>query len=177
VGHDVIGAELATAWLDGLRAPKAATERVANLVGNHMFAYVPDWSDAAVRRFIRRVGVRDVEALLDLRAADNVGSGLAPDVDGLEELRARCRGQLAQRVALDRGDLAVDGDTLMRALGMVPGPSLGRLLDQLLEAVIGDPLLNERGRLIGLARQLVAESPQLVAESPPQPPEPPGPAP
>ena len=36
----------------------------------------------------------DVEELLDLRAADNVGSGLAADADGLDELRARCREQL-----------------------------------------------------------------------------------
>lgn len=157
VGHDVAGAALAAAWLHELRAPRAFAERVANLVRHHMFAYRPDWSDAAVRRFIRRVGVGDVEALLDLRAADNVGSGLPPDVDGLDELRARCRDQLAQRVALDRGDLAVDGDDLMRALGLAPGPALGRLLDRLLEAVIGDPLLNERGRLVHLARALVAD--------------------
>jgi tRNA nucleotidyltransferase/poly(A) polymerase len=157
VGHDAVGADLATAWLDGLRAPRAFAARVANLVRHHMFAYGPDWSDAAVRRFIRRVGVADVEALLDLRAADNAGSGLAPDVDGLEELRARCRDQLAQRVALDRGGLAVDGDDLMRALGLAPGPALGRLIDGLLERVIADPLLNERSRLLALARELTAE--------------------
>jgi tRNA nucleotidyltransferase (CCA-adding enzyme) len=154
VGHDVLGAELAAAWLDTLRAPRTFTARVANLVRHHMFAYDAAWSDAAVRRFIRRVGVDDVEQLLDLRAADNVGSGLAPDVDGLEELRARCRAQVAQHAALDRGDLAVDGDDLMRALGLEPGPALGRLIDELLEAVIGDPLLNERGRLLALAREL-----------------------
>lgn len=154
VGHDVVGAELAAAWLDELRAPKAFTARVANLIRHHMFSYGPDWSDAAVRRFIRRVGVGDVDALLDLRAADNVGSGLAPDVDGLEELRARCREQLARHVALDRGDLAVDGDDVMRVLDLAPGPPVGRLLDRLLEAVIADPLLNERGRLLALAREL-----------------------
>lgn len=160
VGHDAVGAELAAAWLDDLRAPKAFSARVANLVRHHMFAYGPDWSDAAVRRFIRRVGVGDVEALLDLRAADNVGSGLAPDVDGLEELRARCRDQLAQRVALERGDLAVDGDDLMRALDIPAGPALGRLIDALLEQVVADPLLNERGRLIALARELAASTDQ-----------------
>jgi hypothetical protein len=121
-----------------------------------MFTYAPGWSDAAVRRFIRRVGVTDLEALLDLRSADNVGSGLEPGVDGLEELRARCRAQLAARVALARGDLAVDGDDLMRSLGLAPGPTVGRLLDELLELVVGDPMLNERDLLLATARQLVA---------------------
>ena len=39
----------------------------------------PEWSDAAIRRFIRRVGLADLDELLDLRAADNVGSGLPPN--------------------------------------------------------------------------------------------------
>ena len=156
VGHDAAGAELAAAWLDGLRAPRAFTARVANLVRHHMFAYSPEWSDAAVRRFIRRVGPADLEDLLDLRAADNVGSGLAANVDDLHELRARCRAQLAAHVALSRGDLAVDGDDLMRALSLGPGPAVGRMLDELLERVLADPMLNERGRLVALARELAA---------------------
>jgi tRNA nucleotidyltransferase (CCA-adding enzyme) len=155
VGHEAVGAELAAAWLDGLRAPKALVGRVANLVRHHMFAYGPDWSDAAVRRFIRRVGVADLEALLDLRAADNEASGLARDVDGLAELRERCRAELAAHAALERGDLAVDGDDLMRGLGLPAGPALGRILDELLERVLADPMLNERGRLLALARELV----------------------
>ncbi len=153
VGHDVAGAELAAAWLDELRAPRAFTARVANLVRHHMFDYGPGWSDAAVRRFIRRVGLADLEELIDLRAADNVGSGLAPDVDGLGELRTRCRAQVAAHVALRRADLAVDGDDLMRALGLASGPAVGRLLDTLLERVVGDPMLNERTRLLALARE------------------------
>jgi putative nucleotidyltransferase with HDIG domain len=156
VGHDAVGAELATAWLDSLRAPRAFTQRVARLVRQHMFVYGPDWSDAAVRRFIRRIGVADVEALLDLRIADNVGSGLTADAGGLEELRARCREQLARRVALSRDDLVVDGEDLMKALGLAPGRAVGLLLDRLLERVLADPLLNERGRLVALARELAA---------------------
>ena len=123
-----------------------------------MFAYSADWSDAAVRRFIRRVGQADFEDLLDLRAADNVGSGLAANVDGLDELRARCRAQLAAHVALSRGDLAVDGDDLMRALSLAPGPVVGRLLDELLERVLADPMLNERGRLLALAREVAGDA-------------------
>jgi putative nucleotidyltransferase with HDIG domain len=157
VGHETVGAELATAWLEGLRAPRAFTARVANLVRHHMFAYGPEWTDAAVRRFLRRVGVDDVEELLDLRAADNVGSGLPADAEGLDELRRRCREQVAAHAALELGDLAVDGDDVMRALGIGPGPAVGRLLDALLERVIGDPMLNERGRLLALAREIGAD--------------------
>jgi putative nucleotidyltransferase with HDIG domain len=159
VGHDTVGASLATAWLDGLHAPRTFTARVAGLVRNHMFAYTPDWSDAAVRRFIRRVGLADLDPLLDLRAADNLGSGRAADVDDLDELRRRCHEQVAGHVALERGDLAVGGDDLLRALALSPGPEVGRLLDELLERVIADPMLNERTRLLALARDLAAGGP------------------
>jgi tRNA nucleotidyltransferase (CCA-adding enzyme) len=156
LGHDTVGAEMAAAWLTSLHLAGAVVARVERLVRHHMFAYDPGWSDAAVRRFIRRVGSDAVEDQLDLRAADNVGSGQAPDARSLEELRARCREQLAAHVALDLAGLAVNGDDLMAALGMAPGPALGQLLDRLLERVIGDPMLNERSRLLALADELAA---------------------
>jgi tRNA nucleotidyltransferase (CCA-adding enzyme) len=155
-GHEQVGADLAADWLGGLHLPRSTIERVVDLVRNHMFAYDPGWSDAAVRRFIRRVGVGALEDLLDLRAADNVGSGQAADVNGLEDLRARCRAQLSSRVALSRGGLDVDGTDLMNALSIERGPRVGALLDALLERVIADPMLNERPRLLALARDLLA---------------------
>ncbi len=165
VGHETIGAELAAAWLDRLRAPRAFTTRVAGLVRHHMFAYAPEWSDAAIRRFIRRVGLADLDELLDLRAADNVGSGLPSNVDDLDVLRQRCRAQVAAHVALERRDLVVDGDDLMRALALGPGPALGRLLDELLERVLVDPMLNERGRLLAIARQVMGDAADAAAEA------------
>jgi tRNA nucleotidyltransferase (CCA-adding enzyme) len=165
VGHDTVGAELAAEWLDGLRAPRAFTARVASLVRHHMFAYAPEWTDAAIRRFIRRVGLADLDELLDLRAADNVGSGLPSNVDGLDELRERCRAQVANHVALERGDLAVDGDDLMRALGLAAGPAVGRLLDALLERVLADPMLNERGRLLAIARDIAEKDATDVGDA------------
>jgi tRNA nucleotidyltransferase (CCA-adding enzyme) len=164
VGHDAVGASLAEAWLTGLRAPRYLTADTVNLVRHHMFAYDAGWTDAAVRRFIRRCGTSAIEDLLDLRAADNVGSGLAPDVDGLESLRARCREQLEARVALDLAGLAVGGDDLMKALEISAGPALGRLLDRLLEMVLVDPMLNDRSRLLTLAGELAAAD---VAEAAP----------
>ena len=54
-------------------------EPVTRLIAQHMFQYLPNWSDAAVRRFIRRVGADLVLDLLRLRQADNIGSGLPAD--------------------------------------------------------------------------------------------------
>ena len=156
-GHEVVGAELTRTFLDRLHEPRAVTERVTHLVRNHMFGYEPGWSDAAVRRFIGKVGPDAIDELFALREADNVGSGLARSAGGLAELRARVAEELATGPVLDRSALAIDGDDLMAELGLAPGPGLGRVLEALLERVIEDKRLNTAPTLLLLARQLVAD--------------------
>jgi tRNA nucleotidyltransferase (CCA-adding enzyme) len=156
-GHEVVGAELAAALLGRLHLPKVATDRVVHLVRQHMFTYDPDWGDAGVRRFIKRVGRGHLDDLFALRAADNVGSGLPADAGRLDDLRRRVRAELEAEAVLDRSGLAVDGDDLIRELGVPQGPTLGRLLDHLLERVIAEPRLNDRATLLLLAAGLLAD--------------------
>jgi tRNA nucleotidyltransferase (CCA-adding enzyme) len=156
-GHEREGTDLARAFLERLRYPKPVVERVATLVRQHMFAYEASWTDAALRRFIAKVGRDTLDDLFALRAADNVGSGVAPDGSGLGELRRRVAEQLDADVALERGDLAVNGDDLMAELGLQRGPAIGRILDQLLERVVAEPSLNDRPTLLLVARGLAAD--------------------
>jgi hypothetical protein len=123
-----------------------------------MYGYTSSWSDAAVRRFIAKVGVDALDDLFLLREADNAGSGRERDGGGLMEIRRRVADQLAGGLVLDLHGLAVDGEVLMRELGLPPGPELGRVLDGLLDRVIADPATNQRATLLGLARTMLAES-------------------
>jgi len=160
VGHDAVGAELAGAFLDRLRSPRAVRERVVELVRQHMFSYESNWSDAAVRRFIGKLallGDGALDELLALREADNIGSGLPPTSGRLDELRARITAELAAELVLDRSGLALDGADLMAELGLEQGPLLGRILDELLEQVISDPALNDRPTLLLLAQAMLTE--------------------
>lgn len=158
-GHETVGAELAGEVLDRLRMPVATRARVVHLVRQHMFRYEPTWGDAAVRRFLARIGPGAIDDLLALREADNEGSGVARTADGLDELRARIRRELAGGPILDRSALAVDGADLMAELGLGEGPELGRIIDALFERVVEDPLLNERATLLGLARDIAGDAP------------------
>ncbi|HEX5014441.1 MAG TPA: HD domain-containing protein [Candidatus Limnocylindrales bacterium] len=155
-GHETEGAEQARALLERLHEPRIVTERVTHLVRQHMFRYEPGWTDSAVRRFIGKVGREAIDELFALRAADNEGSGVDRDADGLSELRARVAAELAEGPVLDRSALAIDGDDLIAELGMAPGPALGKLLDALLQRVIDDPSLNDAPTLLLLARDLAA---------------------
>jgi tRNA nucleotidyltransferase (CCA-adding enzyme) len=160
LGHDAVGARLAGEFLDRLKTPRTVRERVVALVQQHMFSYEPNWSDAAVRRFILKLndlGSGALEELLELREADNVGSGLPASAGRLDELRARIAAQLSADIVLDRRGLAIDGGDLMTELGLQQGPLLGRILDDLLERVINDPGLNDRPTLLLLARAMLAD--------------------
>lgn len=160
LAHDAVGADLAGALLDRLHEPRSVRDRVVELVRHHMFSYEAHWSDAAVRRFIGKIsslGEGALEELLELREADNVGSGLPASAGRLDELRARVAAELAAEVVLDRRGLAVDGTDLMTELGLAQGPLLGRILDELLERVIADPALNDRPTLLLLAQATLTE--------------------
>ena len=154
-GHETVGAAMARDFLTGLHAPRVLQERVVHLVQNHMFSYQPSWSDAAVRRFIRKVGPGSIDDLLALRAADNEGSGLSAASGLLPELESRVRAELAAHVVLGRHQLALDGHDLRSELGIPPGRMLGRILEDLTERVIAEPALNDRAILLELARVLV----------------------
>jgi tRNA nucleotidyltransferase (CCA-adding enzyme) len=51
-------------------------------------------------------------------------------------------------------DLAVDGDDLL-GVGFTEGPEVGRTLESLLDAVVEEPELNTRERLLERARERV----------------------
>ena len=126
------------------------------LVREHMFDYRVEWSDAAVRRFVRRVGVELVADLFDLRMADALGNGLKrPDVSKLEALAARVDRVLEQPHVLGLADLAVGGADVMEVLGLAPGPEVGTMLERLLDEVLDEPARNNRE---GLRARIVALS-------------------
>ena len=152
--HDRDGALLAEQILLRLRAPRAEATRVGRLVRHHMFAYTPDWTDAAVRRFVRRVGVDLLADLFALRAADDMASGVEEPPGGWRQLRERVAA--VAHDPLEAHHLAVTGEDLVTELGIPPGPRIGRLLAGLLEAVLEDPALNSRDRLLDLARAMAS---------------------
>ncbi|MEO8468649.1 MAG: CCA tRNA nucleotidyltransferase [Chloroflexota bacterium] len=155
--HDAVGAELAIAFMERLRLPRTVVTDVAHLVRQHMFSYEPSWGDSGVRRFIQRVGRSAMPNLLELREADNEGSGLARSAHGLDELRERVEAQLTARVALERRDLVIDGSDLIAELRLAEGPMLGHILDALLERAINDPAINDRATLLLLAQAMLTE--------------------
>lgn len=153
--HEKVGAEMAGPILERMRFSNEEKARITSLVANHLVCYSDEWSDAAVRRWIRRVSVERVEDLYALNRADLIGKGrdVAPDLAGLERLKERVAGERAARHALSARDLAVNGQDVMRELAIKPSRRVGEVLERLLERVVDDPALNERETLLRMIRE------------------------
>jgi tRNA nucleotidyltransferase (CCA-adding enzyme) len=157
--HDRIGAEIADPICSRLRFSTEERERIVSLVRHHLFHYDQGWSDAAVRRWLRRVGKERLEDLYALNEADIRGKAEAVEAAALEPLAAlklHVERVLAQGAALTTRELAIDGHVLMKELGLRPGRIIGQLLESLLEDVTTDPSVNVREVLLERARKIVA---------------------
>ena len=54
--HEVIGAIITKRIMRRLKFSNEDVKTVSHLIRNHMFHYTNEWTDGAVRRFIRKVG-------------------------------------------------------------------------------------------------------------------------
>jgi len=135
--HDVVGAKLATKRLKALRFDNDTVKAVARLVELHLrfFGYSDaQWTDSAVRRYVRDAG-EQLERLHILTRADvttrnrRKAEQLEWAYDDLEQRIAEL--QAAEDLAAVRPDL--DGEAIMRILGLPPGREVGEAYRFLLE--------------------------------------------
>ncbi len=155
--HERIGAEIAAPLLERLRFSNDERERIVALVRHHLVCYDDSWTDAAVRRWVRRVSPELVEDLYALCEADVSAKGrdASADLANISALKAHVAQVIAAGAAFNVKDLAVNGGTLIKELGLKPGPDIGRILKALLEEVLEDPQKNEPAILLERARALL----------------------
>lgn len=153
--HEIVGSRVASSIAKRLRLSKLEQQRVFTLVRYHMFTYQPTHTDASIRRFMRRVGLENVDDILDLREADRLGSGARKTSWRLEEMKQRMIEQLHQPMEVT--DLAINGHDVMEELHVKPGPIIGDLLKQLLEIVLEKPELNTKEELLKQATIFLGE--------------------
>ena len=157
--HEKVGADMADRWLRDYRFSNQERELVVSLIRHHLICYTSEWTDAAVRRFIKRVGTDGVEPLLRLGEADALGKGrnVEEELAALKELRGRIDKAMEEGNALTVQDLAIGGNDVIEHLEGGAGPAVGEILRNLLDRVIEDPSLNTRDKLMPLVEELAAE--------------------
>lgn len=170
-GHDAMGEDMVDEIMKRMKFPQAEIKKVKLLVRNHMFYYphieenmtddqkekieLHQWTDAAVRRFLQRVGLENIDDLFKLRLADaqsNPSTAFKPEEITL--LQQRISKVLQQDMALKITDLKINGEDLAN-LGVPKGPEVGRILKELLELVLDDPMMNTKEKLLEKAKGII----------------------
>jgi poly(A) polymerase len=150
--HDVVGAKMTRKRMKALRFSNDETEAVASLVELHLRFHgygSGEWTDSAVRRYVRDAGDA-VERLHVLTRADcttrnaRKAERLRRTYDDLELRIARLAE--VEELASMRPDL--DGRQIMETLGIEPGPVVGQAYQFLLELRIDEgPLGEDRAKV------------------------------
>lgn len=184
-GHDRAGAEITQSILRRLRFPDKFTDDVVRAVRHHMYDLREingsELSDATLRRFIRRVGLDNIQRQFDVRYADAKGHGT--DNDELKRdnisFQERVWEIVERKPVVSARDLVVRGGDVIAVLieeGAVPPDYRGDrtvsvIVEKLLDAVIEDPSQNERDILLDrctqMVREIVADRQEAIASGSP----------
>ena len=152
-GHPMISTGIAGGVLLRLRYDRSLIRQVCTLVEYHDSHLFP--TENSVRRWLKRLGEENLRLLIRVKRADNLAQ--SPDWRGRQDELRRTQEILEQvlreKKAFSRDMLAVKG-TDMIALG-ADGPQIGRLLDVLLEEVMGGRVRNDKGALLALAQRIM----------------------
>jgi len=154
-GHAEAGAKLAYAALRALKLDAVTIARVTELVRLHMLDLKPERK--IIRRRLGTLTPPEFFDLIELQRADALAHEPAAAVKRLRELERAAelaRGIIADGECCTLRQLAIGGDELV-ALGLPPGPEVGRILRRLLREVTDGKLANERGALMGEAGRLM----------------------
>lgn len=158
-GHEKISEKKTIRAMTNLKFSNDEIKKVSHLVKEHMFHYESSWTNAAVRRFIIRIGTENLDNLILLRLADTHGMHNTPVIEGspswnnIVELKKRIEEILSENSALSLKDLKVNGNDLMQE-GIPRGKELGMILRELFETVTDSPKMNERETLLSLAKNI-----------------------
>ena len=131
--------------VNALRCSRAQGEEVCALAADSALPLTGEPLRLQARRLLARMDARRAGRLLALRRGQTGDEGfarLAGEVRRLEQEGACCR----------VGQLAVNGKDLL-ALGVRPGPGVGRLLEAALQQVIEEKLPNQHDPLLGWLKE------------------------
>lgn len=145
--HEVVGGRQAADIAKRFSLSKKDREKLYKLVRWHQFSVDENQTDKALRRFIKNVGVENIEDMMDLRIGDRLGGGLQqPESWRLKLFRKRLKEVLKKPFTVS--DLKVNGRDVMEILKTGPGPKVGEVLNKLFEEVVEDSKKNTRDYLL-----------------------------
>jgi tRNA nucleotidyltransferase (CCA-adding enzyme) len=144
--HEMVSTKIAQNLADRLRFSNKERDKFIKLIRWHQFTVDERQTDSALRRFLRNVGLENVEDMLALRVADRLGGGARETSWRLEEFKTRIIE--VQKQPFSVNDLKIDGNDVMKELNLKPGPEVGKILNDLFDKVVEKKIDNEKATLL-----------------------------
>jgi poly(A) polymerase/tRNA nucleotidyltransferase (CCA-adding enzyme) len=152
-GHEIIGARMVIKILERLKFSRKEIDLMEKLVRNHMFFSDPEQITlSAVRRTIAKVGRENIWLLMNVRECDRVGMKKKEAPYRLRRYFAMIEEALRDPISVRQ--LKINGDFMIKDIGINPGPRMGWILHALLEEVLEDPKKNTLEYLKDKAQKL-----------------------
>jgi len=156
--HELIGARMTDKILKRLKFSNSDRDMIIHLINNHMFHYTNEWTDGAVRRFMRKVGLENISSVFKLREADRAGNGKKHGpAKSLSRLQKRIDEVIEAENAITVKDLKINGYDIMEAFSLKPGRIIGEILEDLLEQILDDPDKNQKSILLLIVKEILEE--------------------
>ncbi|MBO5860006.1 MAG: HD domain-containing protein [Clostridia bacterium] len=153
--HSKVSKKIAESILSRLKTSNKFRNTVCNLVEYHDF--LPDKiSRKTYKKYIAKLGIETIRDLFDIREADFRAQNPVFISEGLEsnEIGLRILDEIETENSCFRiADLDISGKDLAKA-GIPPSPEMGKLLEALLDEVMGDKLKNEKESLLKRAEEI-----------------------
>jgi tRNA nucleotidyltransferase/poly(A) polymerase len=144
--HEMVSTRIGENIADRLRFSKKEKDKFIKLIRFHQFTVDENQTDSAIRRFLRNVGLENVEDMLALRTGDRLGGGATETSWRLEEFKKRLLE--VQKQPFSVTDLKINGRDVMEVLGIKPGPAVGEILENIFKEVEEKKVENEREILL-----------------------------
>lgn len=159
-GHQTVGAEMARSVLsrlklhtvDGLYFP---TDRILQLIKEHMFECNADSADKSILRFVRKLSKTGSMDQIRLRIGDRLGGKFdATTFQWVAFAKKIRRLATPKKSVFGLKALAINGSDLLAA-GFTEGPQLGKVLKELLDVAFENPELNTKEALLEIAKEIL----------------------
>lgn len=144
--HEIVGSKLVKKIADRLNLSNEQKNKLITLVRHHQFSVNEFQTDKAIRRFIKNVGKNYIDDMFALRTADRIGSGATPTSWRYELFKKRVVEVQKQPFSLK--DLNINGNDVMKTLGLQPGPHIGQILNLLFKKVVDKKIQNNKETLL-----------------------------
>lgn len=147
-GHGRVSAGMTDSIMRRLRFDNDTREKVVELIYYHDATF--EVGTKYVKRWLNKIGEKQFRRLLELRKADVKAQNpiyMGERLEKILDIESVLENILIGRQCFAIGDLAINGNDVMRIMGIKEGKDVGYWLNEILNRIIDGQLKNDRDEL------------------------------